>query len=124
METIEKAIVWHLCKKDGLPPVGEKVLVCCVNRKGEPFVCVGKRDENHWLVSGSVYGVHAWAKIPLLPISSYVAAPCIQCQNARWNLDRGGYVCRLTHLRVKSKDTELCEYFSDRPEQDTEEDAE
>lgn len=124
METIKEDIVWHMCKQDGLPPIDKKVLVCCVNKKGEPFVHIGKRDEKRWVVSGTVRGVYAWAELPSSPASSYAASPCIECTDARWSLDLGHYICKWTHEHVKPRDATLCEYFSERPVYDPEEDTE
>lgn len=117
MEAIQQEIIWHICGQDGLPPIDEKVLVCCVNEKCNPFVRVGRRDEYRWNIAGAIDGVYAWAKLPSPPPTSYDAAACRRCRYKKYNKDAHDYFCDVTSENIKGwQEAFICEHFKDARE--------
>lgn len=118
METIKEEIVWHICKQDGLPPIDKKVLVCCLNEKGNPFVRVGRRDKYRWNIAGTIEGVYAWAELPSPPPTSYEAVFCARCRHKQYNRDNYEYFCDVTSENIKRyHEAFICEHFVDVREQ-------
>lgn len=118
METIKEEIVWHICKQDGLPPIDKKVLVCCVNEKGNPFVRVGRRNKYIWSIAGVIEGVYAWAELPSPPPTSYNAVPCGRCRHQKYNRDTGEDFCDATSKNIEEwRAAFICEHFIDVREQ-------
>jgi len=114
MEAIQQEIIWHICEHDGLPSIDKKVLVCCVNEKGKPFVRVGRRNKYGWQIAGTIEGVYAWADLPSPPPTSYEAATCRKCRYRKYNRDAYEYFCGITSENIKDwQEAFVCEHFKD-----------
>ena len=111
METINGNISWHICEFEPLPPLGKTVLVCCVNKKGEPFVRAGKRDKGRWLIPGTIEGIYAWADLPSVPPTVYMAVPCRKCRHHRYSREHHDFICEITQKVIPDHPALLCQHF-------------